>query len=173
MSTQSPAGRLRAELAVMGLTAAVVLLADQLSKALVAASIGLGEQVRVLGDLLMLWHVRNTGAAFSLFQGGQVFFLVVTLLAFGLIAYFQREFRGRGALLHVVLGMILGGTLGNLIDRFRLGYVTDFISVGIGDLRWPTWNVADASLVVGIGALVVYLTFLDHSPARAEAREQR
>jgi signal peptidase II len=161
MSTQSPPGPMRAELAVMGLTAGVLLLADQLSKALVASSIGLGEQVRILGDLVMLWHVRNTGAAFSLLQGGQLFFLVVTVLALALIVYFQREFRGRGAMLHVVLGMILGGTLGNLVDRIRLGYVTDFISVGIGDLRWPTWNVADASLVLGIGALVVYLTFFE------------
>ena len=161
MSTQSPAGPMRAELAVMGLTAGVVLVADQLSKALVAASIGLNEQVPVIGDLVVLWHVRNSGAAFSLFQGGQLFFLVVTVLAFGLIVYFQRAFRGRGVLLHVILGMILGGTLGNLIDRLRLGYVTDFISVGIGSVRFPTWNVADASLVVGIGALVVYLTFLE------------
>jgi signal peptidase II len=68
-----------------------------------------------------------------------------------------------------VLGLVLGGTLGNLVDRVRLGYVTDFISVGIGDLRWPTWNVADASLVVGIGILVVYLTFFDHQQTQASA----
>jgi signal peptidase II len=89
------------------------------------------------------------------------------VLALGMLVYFHRAFRGRGPLLHVVLGMILGGTLGNLIDRIRLGYVTDFISVGIGDLRWPTWNVADASLVVGIIVLVGYMTFLD--PRRGEA----
>jgi signal peptidase II len=143
-------------------------LADQLSKAAITATLGVGESVRVVGDVLMLWHVRNTGAAFSLLQGGQLFFLVVTVLALALIVYFQRVFRGRGAMLHVVLGMILGGTLGNLVDRIRLGYVTDFISVGIGDLRWPTWNVADASIVVGILALVAYLMLLD--PRRGEAR---
>ena len=115
---------------------------------------------------MVLWHVRNTGAAFSLFQGGQAFFLIVTVLAFAMLFYFQRAFRGRGQLLHVVLGLVLGGTLGNLIDRVRLGYVTDFVSVGIGDLRWPTWNVADASLVVGIISLVVYLTFLDPTAVR-------
>jgi signal peptidase II len=70
--------------------------------------------------------------------------------------------------LYVVLGLVLGGTLGNLLDRIRLGYVTDFISVGIGSLRWPTWNVADASIVVGILALVAYLMLLD--PRRGEAQ---
>jgi len=168
MSSQAHPGQLRAELLALGLTASVVLLLDQATKAMVAASVELGGRVEVIGDVVVLWHVRNTGAAFSLFQGGQAFFLVVTVLAFGMLIYFQRAFRGRGPLLHVVLGLVLGGTLGNLVDRVRLGYVTDFISVGIGDLRWPTWNVADASLVIGILALVGYLTFFDRP--RTEVR---
>jgi signal peptidase II len=168
MSSEAHPGQLRAELLALGLTASLVLLLDQATKAMVAASIELGGRVEVIGDVVVLWHVRNTGAAFSLFQGGQAFFLVVTVLAFGMLIYFQRAFRGRGPLLHVVLGLVLGGTLGNLVDRVRLGYVTDFISVGIGDLRWPTWNVADASLVIGILALVGYLTFFDRP--RAEVR---
>jgi signal peptidase II len=168
MSSQAPASPIRGELAVMGLTAAVVLLADQVTKAAVVGSIGLNEQVPVVGDFVLLWHVRNQGAAFSLFQGGQLLFYLVTILALGLLVYFARVFRGRGLLLHVVLGLVLGGTLGNLVDRVRQGYVTDFMSVGIGDLRWPTWNVADASLVVGIAVLVVYLTFFDRP--RSEAR---
>jgi signal peptidase II len=168
MSSQAHPGQLRAELLALGLTAATVLLLDQATKAMVAHLIELGGRVQVIGDVVVLWHVRNTGAAFSLFEGGQAFFLVVTVLAFAMLLYFQRAFRGRGPLLHVVLGLVLGGTLGNLVDRVRLGYVTDFISVGIGDLRWPTWNVADASLVIGIVALVVYLTFFDRP--RTEVR---
>ena len=168
MSSRAHPGQVRAELLALGLTAAVILLADQVTKAMVAASIAVGDRVQVIGDLVVLWHVRNTGAAFSLFQGGQIFFFIVTVLAFGMLVYFQRVFRGRGPLLHVVLGLVLGGTLGNLVDRVRLGYVTDFVSVGFGDLRWPTWNVADASIVVGILALVGYLTLLD--PRRGEAR---
>jgi len=169
MSSQAPTSQARNELAVLGLTATVVLLADQVTKAMVIGAIGFGERVKVLGDLVWLWHVRNEGAAFSLFQGGQLLFYAVTILALGLLVYFQRAFRGRGWLLHVVLGLVLGGTLGNLVDRVRLGYVTDFISVGIGDLRWPTWNVADASLVVGIASLVVFLTFFDRAPEGVHA----
>ena len=96
----------------MGLTAALVLLADQATKAAIASALSLGEQVSVIGDLVVLWHVRNEGAAFSLFQGGQIFFLIILVLAFGMIIYFQRAFRGRGVALYVVLGLILGGTLG-------------------------------------------------------------
>ena len=80
----------------MGLTAALVLLADQATKAAIASTLALGERVPVIGDLVVLWHVRNEGAAFSLFQGGQVFFLIVTVLAFAMLVYFQRAFRGRG-----------------------------------------------------------------------------
>ncbi|HYN63777.1 MAG TPA: signal peptidase II [Candidatus Limnocylindrales bacterium] len=168
MSSQASPNQVRAELLAMGVTAALILLVDQTTKVLVSLGIEVGGRVQVIGDLLVLWHVRNAGAAFSLFQGGQAFFLVVTVLAFGMLVWFHRSFRGRGLLLHVVLGLVLGGTLGNLLDRLRLGYVTDFVSVGIGDLRWPTWNVADASIVIGILALVGYLTFLDRP--RGEAR---
>jgi signal peptidase II len=126
-----------------------------------------GDRVPVLGDLVVLWHVQNRGAAFSLFQDAALLFYVVTVAAFGLIAYFHRALAGRGPWLQLVLGVVLGGTLGNLIDRLRLGYVTDFVSVGIGDLRWPTFNVADASIVVGILTLVGYLTLRD--PRRGEA----
>lgn len=142
-------------------TATFVFIADQATKALVATGIGLNERVPILGDLVQLWHVRNSGAAFSLFQGGTLLFLAVTVLAFGMIVYFHRTFRGRSPWLQVLLGVILGGTAGNLVDRVRFGYVTDFVSVGIGEVRWPTFNVADSSIVVGIGLLVAYLFLAD------------
>lgn len=149
------------ELLLLFATASVIFIADQATKALVATGIGLNERVPILGDLVQLWHVRNSGAAFSLFQGGTLLFLAVTVLAFGMIVYFHRTFRGRNPWLQVLLGVILGGTAGNLVDRVRFGYVTDFVSVGIGEIRWPTFNVADSSIVVGIGLLVAYLFLAD------------
>jgi signal peptidase II len=168
MSSDAPRTRGSAELLALGLTALAVLAADQLTKALVAAALDVGERAQVVGDLVVLWHVQNRGAAFSLFQDASILFYVVTIAALGMIAYFHRALAGRSPWLHLVLGMVLGGTLGNLVDRLRLGYVTDFVSVGIGDLRWPTFNVADASIVVGILTLVGYLTLVD--PQRGEAR---
>lgn len=153
--------------AVLLLTALTILIADQVTKALVAANLELGQRVRVLGDLVQVWHAQNSGAAFSLFQGGSFVFLVVSVLSIGMVAYFHRSLRGQGLWLHLVLGVILGGTLGNFIDRLRQGYVTDWLSVGIGDTRWPTFNVADSSIVVGIGILVLYLLLVH--PDRREA----
>lgn len=149
--------------------AIVLYVADQVSKALVVANIDPGERISVIGDVVQLWHVRNEGAAFSLLQGATWLFIPVHLFAIGLVIYFARAFRERGPWIHVVLGAVLAGSLGNLTDRVRLGYVVDFLSVGIGDLRWPTFNVADPSIVIGILLLVAYLTFVDgRQPRDAE-----
>jgi signal peptidase II len=152
---------------VLLLTALTILVADQLTKALVVANLAIGERARLLGDVVQVWHAQNRGAAFSRFQGGTVVFLIVSVLSIGMVAYFHRSLRDRSPWLHVVLGIVLGGTLGNFIDRLRQGYVTDWLSIGIGDTRWPTCNVAESSVVIGIGSLVVYL-FLT-SPDRREA----
>ncbi|MEP6681090.1 MAG: signal peptidase II [Chloroflexota bacterium] len=162
MTTDAVHGTTRwMEPVLLAAVAAVIFVADQATKALVAGGIVLNERVSVVGDLVQLWHVRNSGAAFSLFQGGTLLFLVVTVVAIGMIVYFHRIFRGRSPWLQVLLGVILGGTAGNLVDRLRFGYVTDFLSIGVGDVRWPVFNVADSSVVVGIGLLVIYLFVTD------------
>ena len=155
--------------AILLVTALVILVADQLTKALVVANLVPGQQVRVVGDLVQIWHAQNRGAAFSLFQGGSMVFLVVSVLSLGMVAYFHRSLRERTWWVHLVLGIILGGTLGNFVDRLRQGYVTDWISIGIGDTRWPTFNVADSSIVVGIGALVLYLLLTNPDRQQAPA----
>ena len=154
---------------VLATVAAALYIADQVTKALVVAFIPFGERREVIGDLVQLWHVRNTGAAFSLFPGATWLFLLVTVGALVMIVYFFRAFRGRSLWLQVVLGAILGGTLGNLTDRIRYGYVVDFASVGFGETRFPTFNVADSSLVLGIGALVLFLSFADDRRSREPA----
>jgi signal peptidase II len=171
MSSVAPRDRQRAELVVLALTGTLVLVADQLSKAAVVGALALGERIGVLGDVVMLWHVRNTGAAFSLFQfeGSLLIFYAVHVLALGMVVWFHRSFRGRSLWLQAILGLLLGGSIGNLIDRIRQGYVTDFISVGFGDARFPTWNVADAGITTGIVLLVAYLVLLE--PRRAAESE--
>jgi signal peptidase II len=154
--------------AVVLLTALGILVADQVSKGLVVANVALGERVNVIGDLVQVWHAQNRGASFSLLQGASILFLVVSVVSVAMVAYFHRSLRQRGWWVHLVLGVILGGTLGNFVDRLRQGYVTDWLSVGVGDLRWPTFNIADSSLVVGIGVLVLYL--LIANPGATEAR---
>ena len=167
MSTEERGSGGAAKPAILLLATLVILAGDQLTKALVVANLAVGERISVVGEVVQFWHAQNAGAAFSLFQGGGLIFMVVSIFSVGMVAYFHRALRDRAVWLHVVLGMVLGGTLGNFVDRVRQGYVTDWVSVGIGDLRWPTFNVADSSLVVGICILVVYLAFA--SPDRREA----
>ena len=168
MSDEAPPAGGRARPMILLLVAAGIIVADQVTKALVVANLEVGERTPVIGDLVQIWHAQNRGAAFSLFQGGNLLFIAVTVVALGMVVYFHRTFRERASWLHGVLGVVLGGTLGNFIDRLRLGYVTDFVSVGVGDLRFPAFNVADSSIVLGIGALVLYLFLAD--PGRREAR---
>ena len=155
--------------AVLLSTGGLVYAADQLSKAMVQAQLALDQRVAVIGDVVMLWHARNSGAAFSLFQGGTVLFLVVTVFALGMVVYFYRAFRSRSLWVHLILGLVLGGALGNVTDRLRSGFVTDFISVGIGSTRWPTFNIADSAIVVGILSLVVVLSLAERGGQQAAA----
>src|SRR5688500_13391000 len=153
---------------VLAGTALGLYVADQVTKALVVANVPFGARRDVIGDLGQLWHVHNDGAAFSILPGATWLFVPVTLVAIGMVVYFHRTLVSRGPWIHVVLGAILAGSLGNLTDRLRLGYVVDFVSLGFGDTRFPTFNVADSAVVLGIGALVAYLTFVDQ-PRSAEA----
>ncbi len=119
------------------LCAAAVLGLDQLTKAFASAHLVPGEPVPVLGNFLRLTLVHNTGAAFGLFPGSRLPFILVSVLAIAVVLY-------------VLLGWILGGALGNLLDRIRWGRVVDFIDVGIGTVRWPVFNVADSAVTLGV-----------------------
>ena len=130
--------------------AAAVLVLDQVTKALVAGRLVLGVPVPVLGDFVRLTLVHNRGAAFGLFPGSRVPFIIVSILAIAVVLYLFARDAYRSAPARVLLGSILGGALGNLIDRARLGYVIDFIEVGVGSLRWPVFNVADSAVTLGV-----------------------
>jgi signal peptidase II len=157
---------LRPILVMLGV-ALVVYVADQATKAAIVATLAVGERLHVIGDVVQLWHAQNRGAAFSILQGELWLFFIVTVAALVMVAYFHRTLRERSIWLQVILGAILGGALGNFTDRLRLGYVVDFMSVGVGDLRWPTFNVADSAVVCGIGLLVIYLTVTERRAERA------
>jgi signal peptidase II len=170
MRETRPTRRRTGEIVTLLGVAGVVLVADQVTKAAVAASLALGDHADVLGTVVQIWHAENSGAAFSLFQGGLPLFLFVSVVALGLVAYFAWSLRDRSVWVFVLLGLLLGGTLGNLVDRLaRGGRVIDFLSVGIGDLRWPTFNVADSSLDIGIVGLVAFLWWFDRREARSRS----
>ncbi len=133
--------------------AMLVLVADQLTKYLVATNVPLGGTWSPLPGpqpLFQVVHAYNTGAAFGLFQNmNPVFIGVAIVVSVGIIVY-ARQLRNDQRLMGVALGFALGGALGNLIDRVRLGHVLDFIDLGVGAVRWYTSNIADASIVLGV-----------------------
>lgn len=130
--------------------AAFVVLLDQATKWMASAQLELGEPVLVFGDFVRLTLVHNTGAAFGLFPGSRGPFIVISVLAIGVVLYLFFRETHRNVQNRVLLGCILGGAIGNLIDRVRLGWVVDFIDMGIGQTRWPVFNVADSAVTLGV-----------------------
>jgi len=130
--------------------AAFVVVLDQATKWLASARLQMGEPVSLLGDFARLTLVHNTGAAFGLFPGSRGPFIVISVIAIGVVLYLFLRETHRNALNRILLGCILGGAIGNLIDRVRLGWVVDFIDVGFGQTRWPVFNVADSAVTLGV-----------------------
>jgi len=139
--------------------AAVALLADQLTKALVTSQLALGESFHVVGPL-SIHHVRNSGIAFGVFS---TWAGAVTIVTAGAIAWMLGYFARSGArhpVLPIALGFLIGGSLGNLVDRIRLGHVTDFL-----DLRfWPAFNLADTFIVCGVAILMTAILLAERRP---------
>ena len=133
--------------------AATVWVLDQVTKAWLVGQLSPGEVMNVVGDMVRLIFSQNSGALFGLFRDNAVIFGIFSLAVIGLIvAYHGRS--GRSLYLSIALGLLLGGALGNVTDRLRLGYVVDFVDIGIGDFRWYTFNVADAAISLAIVMLI-------------------
>lgn len=147
----------------VGLGVTVVVL-DQLVKAWIVGSgaFEVGRPVPVVGDLVRITVSHNQGALFGLFQGSAPLFALVSLAVLGIIVWYHAR-AGQQLLVSLALGFLIGGAIGNLIDRLRLGYVVDFVDAGLGGWRWYTFNVADASISLAI----LLLIFLAIRPERA------
>jgi signal peptidase II len=132
-----------------GLVAAVVLIADQLTKQLVRSSIALGASRHLLPGVTLV-HAQNSGIAFSLLTGSDAGVIIVTLVVVAVVlTYFARQGERRG--MWLACGLIVGGALGNLADRVRAGLVTDFIKLP----HWPAFNLADTAITLGVLTLLI------------------
>jgi signal peptidase II len=135
------------------------LVADQLTKQIVVSQLTLGESVDVLGPLT-LHHVRNTGIAFGLFSTWATAITILTAIAVAwMLGYFARA-GARHPVLPVALGLLIGGSAGNLTDRIRLGHVTDFLDLSY----WPAFNLADVFIVTGVAILLAALFAAERRP---------
>ena len=149
--------------------AALIVMLDQFIKIIVKQTLPLYGSKSILGDLVMLTHVQNTGAAFSISFGSpqfnRVFFIIMTIFAIGFVVYLL--YRSATKLQQIALTMIIGGALGNFIDRVLFGYVTDFVDVDFPDFimpRFPVFNLADSSIVIAMCLLI--LDMLIHRQAK-------
>jgi signal peptidase II len=135
--------------------------ADQLTKYIVASQLQLDDGVHVLGPF-WIHHVQNSGIAFGLFASATAVVIVFTAIAVAWMLVFFGRSGARHPILPVALGLVIGGSTSNLLDRVRLGYVTDFL-----DLRyWPAFNLADSFIVIGVLVLLGALAFAEREPRR-------
>ena len=143
------------------LPAVIVLVLDQISKHFFW---NLGKNFDVIGDVLRITLVKNSGAAFGMLQNGRVFLIAASILASTLLVYIALRLPKEAAAKRVFLGMIFGGALGNLIDRIHPGEVIDFIDMGIGSYRWPVYNIADTAVTTGGLLLIIIFTRTRDTP---------
>jgi len=141
------------------LTAGIVVL-DQLTKWLVVRAMELHEYRPIVGGLLSLSHVQNRGAAFGILSDADLpyqaaFFSVLSFVALVAIAVYAYRLPLESKLPQTALALVLGGAVGNLVDRVRLGYVVDFIHVYWKQHQWPDFNVADSAITVGVALLIL------------------
>ena len=137
---------------------AVIIALDLWTKALVLARIEMYETISVIPNFFQLVHVRNTGAAFGIGAnaGSKIVPMLLNfgaLAVFGVVVVYAFRSAVTDRVLQTGLHLILGGAVGNLLDRFRFGYVVDFLDVYVGNHHWPAFNVADSAICVGIALL--------------------
>lgn len=154
----------RVRYVILGLVATITILLDQATKIHIMQTMRLHESIPIIDGAFNLTYIRNPGAAFGLLASSgpvfrTIFFGLASLFALGLLAtiYFRLQDADRAGQLSVAA--ILGGALGNLIDRIRYGEVIDFLDFYVGVYHWPAFNVADAAISVGVFFLVLHYVF--------------
>ena len=135
------------------LAALSVLILDQLTKFFIHQNLGLGQSIPLIRNILHFTYVTNTGSAFSLLKGHNLIFILFSLVVIAFIWYYAKEIKENEKYLQIAVGLLLGGTLGNLTDRLVHGFVVDFIDFRI----WPVFNVADSVVTISVIFLIIFL----------------
>ncbi len=139
--------------------AGIVVLVDQVSKWLVMETMALGESIPVLGAFFRLTYIHNPGAVFGLRLGGKGLHLLFAGGALILVGVMLWRLPTKERATATGLALVLGGAIGNVVDRIRFGVVIDFLDFGVGSLRWWVFNLADACVTTGAGLLILSYGF--------------
>lgn len=147
---------------IVGVWVAAIVICDQITKAIVDRTMSLYDSMPIIDGLFNLTYVRNTGAAFGIFAGShevfrRPFLIGVSIVAIGFILVMLRRLREDATGLAVALAFILGGAIGNLIDRIVYGEVIDFLDVYWSTYHWPAFNIADSFITIGVTITLFYL----------------
>lgn len=144
----------------------IIVLIDQVSKYLTQAYVDIGQQIEWIPGLLSITHIHNTGAAWSILEGQMWFFYIITVIVAVMIIYYMQQMKNE-PLLKTGLAFILGGALGNFIDRLLHQYVIDMIQLDFID--FPIFNLADTALTIGVILLFIQYIFLDRQEKESKA----
>jgi len=134
-------------------TALLVVLLDQLTKFLIKQNFQLSQSIPLIKNILHFTYITNTGSAFGLFKGFNLIFILFSIIVIAVIFYYLKKIKENEKLLQFAVGLILGGTIGNLIDRIFYGFVIDFIDFRI----WPVFNIADSAVTISVVFLIILL----------------
>jgi signal peptidase II len=137
------------------LIALIAFLVDQGTKYLIATRLELQEQIPVIGNFFLITSHRNRGAAFGILQGQQWFFILITTVVIIGIVWYLNKARQTRKLLPLALSLVLGGAIGNFLDRLLMGEVVDFLQFNFGSYTFPIFNVADSCIVVGVALIIL------------------
>ena len=132
----------------------VTLLIDQITKIIIDLALKIDETVSVIKNFFYITRVSNTGAAFSILEGKTILLSIVSVIAVILLLRYMKDFKNN-KLVNLSFGLLLGGIIGNFGDRLFLGYVRDFLKFNIFGYNYPVFNIADATIVIGVILLII------------------
>lgn len=158
-------------LVIYYLIAFIVFVIDQLTKYVIATKLELRDQISVIGDFFLITSHRNTGAAFGILENQRFFFIIITIVVvIGIVWYIQKMKNTGNKLLPFALSLVLGGALGNFLDRALTGEVVDFLQFNFGSYTFPIFNIADSCIVIGV-ALIIIDSFREMSLEKKQAKQ--
>ncbi len=136
----------------VSLIALLIVIFDQITKLLIIKNFRLNQSIPIINKIFHLTYVQNTGAGFGILKGFNLLLILASIIVISIIIYYIKNVKENEILLQTLIGFVLGGAIGNLIDRIRLSYVVDFLDFQI----WPVFNIADSFITIGIIGLVIY-----------------
>jgi signal peptidase II len=132
-----------------------ILLLDQLTKQAIRANFIYGESRPVIDGFFNLVYVRNDGAAWNILSGQSLILILISVAVLGLLVVYRRSFLQETLPHRIMLGLMLGGIVGNLVDRIRFGWVTDFLDFEFGSYHYPSFNVADSAICIAVTLYII------------------